>query len=213
MHNKTRLPQHIAACACLLLSSACTSLPQQSSTTNSPATVPLTTQQTTASTARIYQQQIQISGRITVLYQQADKPQSMPGSFEWEQDKGGIRITLISPLGQTMARITQTAQGARLEQDGKETRQAADLDLLLQDTLGWSLPVAGLRDWLQGFVAKDGKTAMPLQAQDQTIEAQGWKLRYATWHEQPSFPKRIDLQRYTSQAGDISIRIVIDQWK
>ncbi len=213
MHNKTSLPRYIAASACLLLSSACTSLHQQASTINNSPAASLSTQQTPAGNTRTYQQQIQISGRITVQYQQANKPQNLPGSFEWEQDKDGIRITLLSPLGQTLARITQTAQGARLEQDGKESRQAADLDLLLQDTLGWSLPVAGLRDWLQGFVAIDDKTAIPLQANDQTIDAQGWKLRYATWHEQPSFPKRIDLQRYTSQAGDISIRIVVDQWK
>ncbi|MFZ6769167.1 lipoprotein insertase outer membrane protein LolB [Undibacterium sp. Di26W] len=213
MHNKTSLPLHIAASVCLLLCSACSSLHQQASTANNTPAASLNTQQTALGAARVYQQQIQISGRITVLYQQADKPQSMPGNFEWEQDQDGIRITLLSSLGQTLARITQTAQGARLEQNGKETRQAADLDLLLQDTLGWSLPVAGLRDWLQGFVAKDGKTAMPVQAEDQTIDTQGWKLRYATWHEQPSFPKRIDLQRYSSQAGDISIRIVIDQWK
>lgn len=167
----------------------------------------------TTNAARNYQQQIQISGRINIQYQRADKPQNLPGGFEWEQDGNNIRINLLSPLGQTLARITQNSQGAMLEQEGKETRQANDLDQLLLDTLGWPLPVAGLRDWLQGFVAADGKTITALLPRDQTLETQGWKLRYASWHENPSFPKRIDLQRYTEQAGEVSIRIVVDEWK
>ncbi|MFZ6735036.1 lipoprotein insertase outer membrane protein LolB [Undibacterium sp. Ji42W] len=193
---------------CALLSTGCASL-------NGPAQAPATATTSTANTisTRQYQQKIQISGKISIQYQQADKPQSLPGGFEWEQDAQSIRINLLSPLGQTMARITQTAQGATLEQEGKTPRTASNLDQLLQDTLGWSLPVAGLRDWLQGFVAVDGKQLSAVKAEDLTLTTQGWKLRYVSWHEQPSFPKRIDLQRYTEQAGDVSIRIVVNEWK
>ncbi|BBB64864.1 outer-membrane lipoprotein LolB [Undibacterium sp. YM2] len=190
-----------------MLSTGCASLNSQ---TQAPAATAVST--ATAST-RQYQQQIQISGKISIQYQQADKPQSLPGGFEWEQDAQGIRITLLSQLDQIMARITQNAQGATLELNGKAPRTASDLDQLLQDTLGWSLPVAGLRDWLQGFVAIDGKQLVAVKAEDQTVNTQGWKLRYVSWHEQPSFPKRIDLQRYTEQAGDVSIRIVVNEWK
>lgn len=211
MSSNTRFSLLASAFFCTLLSTGCASLNSQ---TQAPATAGANTATiATTASARQYQQQIQISGKISIQYQQADKPQSLPGGFEWEQDAKGIRINLLSPLGQTMARITQTAQGAILEQDGKTPRSASDLDQLLQDTLGWSLPVAGLRDWLQGFVAIDGKQLTAVKAEDQTVTTQGWKLRYVSWHEQPSFPKRIDLQRYTEQAGDISIRIVVNEWK
>ncbi|MFZ6781152.1 lipoprotein insertase outer membrane protein LolB [Undibacterium sp. Ji83W] len=217
MPSNTRFSLLASAFLCALLSTGCASL-------NSPAQTPAAVTASTANASnasnaanlastRQYQQKIQISGKISIQYQQADKPQSLPGGFEWEQDTQGIRINLLSPLGQTMARITQTAQGATLEQDGKAPRSASDLDQLLQDTLGWSLPVAGLRDWLQGFVAADGKPLVAVKAEDQTVNTQGWKLRYVSWHEQPSFPKRIDLQRYTEQAGDVSIRIVVNEWK
>ncbi|MFZ6641719.1 lipoprotein insertase outer membrane protein LolB [Undibacterium sp. TC4M20W] len=191
---------------CTLFSTGCASL-------NGPAQVPATASTATTASTRQYQQKIQISGKISIQYQQADKPQSLPGGFEWEQDAQGIRITLLSQLDQIMARITQNAQGATLELNGKAPRTASDLDQLLQDTLGWSLPVAGLRDWLQGFVAIDGKQLSAVKAEDQTLTTQGWKLRYVSWHEQPNFPKRIDLQRYTEQAGDVSIRIVVNEWK
>jgi outer membrane lipoprotein LolB len=43
----------------------------------------------------------------------------------------------------------------------------------------------------------------------------GWRIRYAGWQDDtpPTRPKRIDLERYTAQAGDVSIRIVIDKWQ
>lgn len=211
MSSTTRFSLLASAFFCALLSTGCASLNNQ---TKAPATaVTSTANASNTASTRQYQQQIQISGKISIQYQQADKPQSLPGGFEWEQDAQGIRINLLSPVGQTMARITQTVQGATLEQDGKAPRTASDLDQLLQDTLGWSLPVAGLRDWLQGFVAADGKPLVAVKAEDQTVNTQGWKLRYVSWHEQPSFPKRIDLQRYTEQAGDVSIRIVVNEWK
>ncbi|MFZ6654169.1 lipoprotein insertase outer membrane protein LolB [Undibacterium sp. TJN19] len=208
MTTTTRLSLAAVIFPVLVFMTGCASL-------NTPTAQPgqnLATASTTG-TARPYKDQIQISGRITVQYQQAGKPQNLPGSFEWDQNADAIRISLLSPLGQTLARITQNKQGATLEQDGKETRQASNLNQLLQDTLGWPLPVAGLRDWLQGYVAINGNVLTALKPEDQTVESQGWKLRYATWHEAPDFPKRIDLQRYTEQAGDVSIRIVIDQWK
>ncbi|MFZ6873226.1 lipoprotein insertase outer membrane protein LolB [Undibacterium sp. Di27W] len=207
MPSSTHFKLVASALFLTLLNTGCASLHSQV-----PAPHPLTAS-TQAANTRQYQPQIQISGKISIQYQQANKPQSLPGSFEWEQDAQGIRINLLSQLGQVMARINQNALGATLELNDKSTRSASDLDQLLQDTLGWTLPVAGLRDWLQGFVAIDGKQTVAVKAEDQTLNIQGWKLRYASWHEQPSFPKRIDLQRYTEQAGDVSIRIVVNEWK
>ncbi|MFZ6745276.1 lipoprotein insertase outer membrane protein LolB [Undibacterium sp. JH2W] len=204
MPSTIRFKLLVTALFLALLNTGCASLHSQ------PAPVTASAQ---AANTRRYQPQIQISGKISIQYQQAGKPQSLPGSFEWEQDAQGIRINLLSQLGQVMARINQNELGATLELNDKSTRSASDLDQLLQDTLGWSLPVAGLRDWLQGFVAIDGKQAIAVKAEEQTLNIQGWKLRYVSWHEQPSFPKRIDLQRYTEQAGDVSIRIVVNEWK
>jgi outer membrane lipoprotein LolB len=178
---------------------------------------PATSEMSAAAVAtRSYQQQLQLSGRIQVQYQQNDKPQSLPGSFEWLQDKDSTDITLISPLGQTIATISQNAAGANLQQANQPLRSAANLDSLLNETLGWPLPVSGLRDWLQGYIlTPDGKHQMLAAQENLNLEADGWRIRYVSWQEQDGqvHPKRIDLQRYTSEAGEVSMRIIIDQWK
>ncbi|MFZ6862184.1 lipoprotein insertase outer membrane protein LolB [Undibacterium sp. Ji67W] len=159
--------------------------------------------------ARTYQDNIQLSGKISVRYEKENKPQQLPGSFEWEQSGQHLRINLLSPLGQTLARITLDDGKAILEQDGQSPRYAQDLDQLLQSSLGWSLPAAGMRDWLQGFIPQANGQRLALHRVDQTLEDNGWTLRYASWQEQTDLPKRIELSRYTQQAGNVSISIFI----
>ena len=158
---------------------------------------------------RIYQDDISLSGKISVRYEKKGKPEQLPGSFDWDQHGTTLHITLFSPLGQTVARITQEGQRAMLEQDGQAPRYAQDLDELLQDRLGWALPVAGLRDWLQGFIRQADGTRRGLPRIDQQIENDGWLLRYASWQQDVNLPKRIELNRDTSQAGHVSISIFI----
>ena len=197
----------MSAVACMI--SGCQSLPttpDQAQSENNSISTPHPSQ-------RPYQQNILINGRIAVNYQHNDQEQNLPGSFEWEQHQDHLRISLYSPLGQTLAFITEDKNGATLIQEGRQAKVAHNLDQLLSDALGWPLPVAGLRHWLQGYIQQQNGQLQGLNAVDQTISTEGWKLRYATWYLVPDFPKRLDLQRQTAEAGNVSIRIVIDQWK
>ena len=164
---------------------------------------------TTDVSHHLYQDDIQLSGKISVRYENENKPQQLPGSFEWEQRGQHLQITLFSPLGQTLAKITQDENRAILEQDGQAPRYAQNLDQLLQDSLGWALPVSGLRDWLQGFVRQADGKQQALSRIDQKLDSDGWTLRYASWQSEIYLPKRIELNRYTTKAGNVSISIFI----
>ena len=80
--------------------------------------------------------------------------------------------------------------------------------------------MAGLRDWLQGFALdSQGRrfiAAPPATASLTTLD--GWGLTYAAWRDESdnspkNAPRRIDLTRSTAQAGNVEIRIVIDDWQ
>ncbi len=169
-----------------------------------------------SSKPRVLQEQVQLTGRISIQYQQREQAETISAGFEWQQAAHDLHISLSSPLGQTIATIQQTPMGARLEQAKQEPRTAADIEQLLADSLGWSIPVIGLKGWLQGFdVQANGKTvAVPVQDYFQ-LQAQGWQLQFVSWQEDAGVvhPKRIDLQRYTEELGEVKIRIVIDEWK
>jgi outer membrane lipoprotein LolB len=169
-----------------------------------------------AMTTRAYLQNIDLSGRLSVRYQRDGKDESLHGNFTWNQTPAQTGITLLSPLGQTVASIAITPEGASLQQSGNvPPRTAPDVDELVTASLGWPLPIAGLRYWLQGFgtdASGNAFVASP-QAPDVTTK-DGWRLRYVNWQDDtPNRPKRIDLERWTAQAGDVAIRIVIDTWQ
>lgn len=170
-----------------------------------------------AQAERPYHAAIDISGRLSVRYQQQGSEQALHGSFDWQQTSRATRVTLRSPLGQIVAVIAVTPEGATLTKAGEVTHRAADVDALTAQVLGWPLPVAHLQDWLQGFVRDDrGELcAVPIDGEQRVQTADGWQLHYAGWQTDAAqtHPKRIDLERHTRQAGQVALRIVLDNWQ
>lgn len=169
--------------------------------------------------ARPFHRTMDMTGRLSVRYQVRGKEEALHGSFTWSQNPNRTTVTLLSPLGQTMAVINVSPEGATLQQGGQQVRGAPDVDALTAETLGWPLPVAGLREWLQGFaIDNSGKRFIATPSTAAVVSNDGWRIHYAAWHDDASppaqlRPKRIDLARTTDQAGDVSLRIVIDTWQ
>ncbi|WP_188395649.1 lipoprotein insertase outer membrane protein LolB [Oxalicibacterium flavum] len=170
-----------------------------------------------SSAARNYRQTIEIAGRLSVQYRQNGNDESLHGSFTWQQNGERSNVTLLSPLGQIIATIAVEPGGATLTESGKAPRSAGDVDALVAQTLGWPLPIAGLRQWLQGFATDANGNAFVANGDGSTVTTQdGWQIRYANWQRSEggdTYARRIDLARHTVQAGKVEIRIVIDNWQ
>ena len=163
-----------------------------------------------------YRDNIELTGRIAINYSKDGKKESLNGKFTWRQSKDSTDVNLISPTGQTVAVISVTPGSATLKQSGKEPLSAPDLDSLTTRTLGWTLPVSGLRDWLQGHaIASDGSRYTATPSNDTVVTRDGWKLDYVSWQDDGApvpQPKRIDVTRTAlgQQVDDMALRIVID---
>lgn len=165
---------------------------------------------------RIYQESVTLGGRLSVRYPQDGKPQSVQGKFLWSQQRDSTTIELYSPLGQTLARIAIEPGRAILEAARGSSRSATTADELTEQTLGWPLPVNGLRYWLQGFV-RSGERTLVAATPDGTdsFRSDGWRIRVASWQQagHAALPKRIDLEREDIAGGEIALRLVIDEWR
>ena len=169
----------------------------------------------------IYRDSLALTGRISVRYQQNGKDESLQGGFEWSQAPGTITLSLLSPLNQILARIEVTPDAARLLEAGKPPRTAPDIDALMMQTFGWTLPVTGMRGWLQGFDLDGGRPlpiAIPGAADAPPVATRdGWKIGYVSWQNETepplTRPRRIDLERTTPELGLMAIRIVINTWQ
>ncbi len=155
-------------------------------------------------------------GRFSARYTQGNAEQSVVGSFLWRERGPDVQLELMSPLGQTMAVVSQNQQGATLELPNKAPRRAPEVDTLMQDALGFSLPVSGLRDWLRARPSPGtpARVARDAQSRPETIEQNGWTVRYVAWSDDASADariRRLDLDRPQGANGPLSVRLVLDQ--
>jgi outer membrane lipoprotein LolB len=197
-----------------LMLAGCASLPMPTLTSKEAPASPVLD-----AALRPFHATIDLAGRLSVRYQGPREEEALHGSFLWAQKPTQTTVTLLSPLGQTIAIIDVTSEGATFIKGGQAVRHAADVDALTAETLGWPLPVAGLRGWLQGFALDaNGRHFVAAPQAANVTTRDGWRIHYANWQDEtaPVFqnrPKRIDLARFTEQAGDVFIRIVIDSWQ
>jgi outer membrane lipoprotein LolB len=159
-----------------------------------------------------YRDTIELNGKIAVNYQHNGEQQPVNGKFTWTQRPGRVDVSVFDPFGQTVAEISVTPELATLTQPKREPRTAKDIDTLTQQTLGWPLPVAGLRDWLQGYaVDAQGKRFAASPANSNVVTRDGWRLRFVDWQQGTTtpMPRVIKAERSTTANGELSINIAI----
>ena len=163
-----------------------------------------------------YADSVALSGRLNVRYLKDGKQESTTVKFDWKQDAQSTDVALFDPFGSKVATISVTPQLATLNLGGnKPPMTAPSVDALSARALGWALPVAGLRGWLQGHAtAADGKPWSASPANSEVTTREGWRLQYTDWQpgSSPPRPKLIDAEH--PGGGDVqqmALRIVISE--
>ena len=160
----------------------------------------------------------QYTGRFAANYTRYGRSEGVQGSFRWEEQGRNVRLDLVSPLGQTLAVVTSTPSGATLDLPNEAPRNAPEVDSLMEQALGFSLPVSGMRDWLHGRPAAGRPASVTRDANGRpdTLKQNGWTVRYVAWQEPAegaapaaAQPRRIDMARDGTEAP-LSVRLVID---
>lgn len=167
---------------------------------------------------RPYYDEIDLSGRFSIQYTKNDhQGESAFGMFNWSQRTGRTMLDLSSPLGHIFATIIVMPDGVVLKRPGREDLRAIDMESLLNRELGWSLPVAGLRDWLQAYVEDARGQKLLLDEKNNQAVRDGWNINYPVWQTaallQYRYPKRIDLARDVPSGDGMKLKIIIDTWQ
>ena len=169
-------------------------------------------------TARQCVDTVNIKGRFSIQYKLDDREESLHGKFGWDQSPGNTVVTLMSPLGQTMAKIDITPQMTTFTAPNRAPASAHNAEELIRSQLGWTLPVSGMKGWLQGCATDSrGQSFIATPKSTQVITRDGWQINYASWIDGPTMPlpKRIDLIKGNQDSlngVDIHLKLVIDEW-
>lgn len=148
------------------------------------------------------------NGRIAVRDRQDE---GWSASLRWQQQGDHYDIKLSGALGQGAARIHGNGGAAVLEAAGEEPRVAPNPETLMQERLGWHVPVRGLKYWLTG---RPGPEAVDLEVVDgaghlSRLEQDGWEVIYNRYQEVDgvALPRKLEMNN-----PRLRVRLVIDRW-
>jgi outer membrane lipoprotein LolB len=206
IHTLARAPLRrgalaLTAAAAVVLS-GCATKPNVPNTSNAATSI-------TAQTSRAYH------GRFAVQYNdEYGHQRNAYGNFDWQETGDTVTLQLRNPLGQTLAVVTSSPASATLELPNKQPVNADNVSQLMQSTLGFALPVEGLRYWLQPSAAPTSRAKTTMDASSgngrlKEIKQDGWTIDYLAYADAPATGvKRVDLTR---EDPPLDIKLVIDQ--
>jgi len=133
------------------------------------------------------------------------------GRFALQLDGEAMTLDLSTSLGATIARFETDAREARLlvpEGGRVRVERGADAQALSERVLGWSLPLAGLPDWIQGHPSVSRPhTALSGEEPGLGFEQDGWQVRVA-----PPPARRLQMNRPALPGlPAVALRVVLDE--
>jgi outer membrane lipoprotein LolB len=191
----------LAAATAVALAGCASVKPREPSTSNATTSV-------TAQTSRAYH------GRFAVQYvDQNGQQRNAYGNFDWQEAGDTVTLQLRNPLGQTLAIVTSSPASASLELPNRQPLTADNVSTLMQNALGFALPVEGLRYWLQPSAAPTSRAKTEPDPQDPShlkeIVQDGWTINYLAYADAPATGlKRVNLSR---EQPPLDIKLVLDQ--
>ncbi|MDZ4201771.1 MAG: lipoprotein insertase outer membrane protein LolB [Gallionella sp.] len=148
-----------------------------------------------------------LNGRIAIRHHDVRHS----AGLRWVHQVQSDEVLLLTPLGQTAARVYRDASGATLE-DGDKRHQAADAESLMEQVMGWHLPLGGLHRWVLALPMDGSEAEIERDAGGRIalLRQNGWEVRYLRYADASpdSLPTRLQLNRDVLQ-----VQILIDEWE
>ena len=154
--------------------------------------------------------QWQVQGKIRIQTKEEDTS----ANLSWSQHPDHYQIYLAGPLGQGAISIAGSNEnGVTLDIGGEQRYQADSAAQLLQQQLGWSIPISQIGYWARGMPAPGVTYSKRLDGQNRLkqLNQEGWILNYVDYHsdQQPQLPRKIKLSRGEA----LKLTLILKQWQ
>ena len=129
----------------------------------------------------------------------------------WRQDGDEYRIRLGGLIGEAAVELRGGPAGVELlDRDG--VHHADSPESLLQERMGWSFPLHGLRYWVLGITAPGApveRLELDRQGRPLLLLQSGWRVVYRRYSEVGDLvlPERLDFER-----AELEARLVVGDW-
>ena len=134
-------------------------------------------------------------------------------TLQWDQDNQNFKLRFIAPLGQGTYQLSGDDGKVTLQTADNRVFQASSPESLLQDNLGWDIPLHGLQYWVLGAPEPDVTTDnLVLDDKGRMTELQqsGWRISISRYGE---FDGRELPSKLLMQNDRFQLRLVVLDWK
>lgn len=147
-----------------------------------------------------------LTGKIAV----SDGRDGGSGRIDWRQDGDRFVIEIRAPVSRRTWRLSGSPDGATLEGLDGGPRSGPNAEALLQQEVGWTVPVADLVAWARGARGV-GAAEIEFDAENRParIQQRGWSVEYRAWSEGPApvLPRKV-----FAASGERRVRLVVERW-
>jgi len=148
----------------------------------------------------------QLQGKLALRSEQ----QSGSAQLWWRQNQQRFDLRVTPPFGVGKLRIRGDDSEVILYPALGRPLRAANAEALLQQTLGWSLPLQSLRYWVLGLPAEAEQIELDDQGRLHSLAYQGWQVKFIAYEAVADLmlPSELFL-RYQ----DLQLRLAIHEWQ
>lgn len=140
-------------------------------------------------------------------------------TLSWQQQQDNYIIRLSGPLGQGSATLTGNQQFIMIERPGKETVFSNEPIQLIQQTLGWDLPLHDLPYWVRGLKSPSNHSLTnpltdPITTYNDAgtltqLTQMGWMIDYSRYRPQQN---RLMPHKIRAKNNDATLTLLIKEW-
>lgn len=189
--------------AALLLLSACTGVAVKEPTADNTSVY----QSRAATLAAI--QAWGLTGRISL----DDGEQGGSGRLQWDVHSQGSELDFYGAMGRGAWHLSIGPDISVLKEANGVESSAAEADSLIQQRIGWPLPLAALQWWVRGLAAPGGGVAEQKFGNGgglARLQQHGWKIKFSRYTTTAGIvlPTRLEARR-----ENYRVKLAISNWR
>lgn len=133
------------------------------------------------------------------------------GKLGWQVRPQSDQLDFRGALGKAAWRLVIDEQGAALHKADGTISRAPDIDQLVLDEVGWTIPVDSLRWWVLGLAAPGTDARLDLDEDGHLVDLKqhGWHISFERYR---SFENHQLPGRLVATSGDRRVKLAVIDW-
>lgn len=149
-----------------------------------------------------------LTGRLALN----DSEDGGSGRFSWDWRENFSQLDFRAALGKGTWRISVEPEYAWIESGDGGRADAGTVHELLEQQIGWPVPVDALRWWVLGM-AEPGVVYSRMDLDELGrilfLEQQGWHIAFSRYKDEPPFlPGRV-----IAEHAEYQVKLIVSQWQ